>query len=300
MIDGPPGSPKAVSDVRRGTHPHKAKGAKAEGKAHTGSNGVGDEGATELVEIPRLQALRAPEVLAQYLREQILNDRFPVGTPLPPERELGRQSGFGRSTVREAIKILGAEGLVAADGPDRRLVVAEPTTQPVRRVFESYVRVRRVSLESLIQARAIIEPECSALAAEMGDEDALDRVRTATDALDEVTVEEETLFLLRNAEWHRAIAAATGNPILEMIVDVVISISFEGSASFYRRADDMSLREGVHKAHHKILAAIERGDSAEARRSMQRHLKGYHEFASAHQVLDRSIEVPFGRGPAKS
>ena len=56
--------------------------------------------------IPALRTVQAPEVLAQFLREQILTGRFPVGTPLPSEREIAQQSGFGRSTVREAIKML--------------------------------------------------------------------------------------------------------------------------------------------------------------------------------------------------
>ena len=117
--------------------------------------------------IPALRTVQAPEVLARFLREQILTGRFPVGTPLPSEREIAQQSGFGRSTVREAINMLSVEGFLAQDGPERRLVVTEPTTLPVRRVFESFVRGRRIGMGTLIEARMVVEPEMSRLAAKL-------------------------------------------------------------------------------------------------------------------------------------
>ena len=56
---------------------------------------------------------KASDVLAEKLRELILSRALAEGTPLPTERELVAQSGLSRTSVREALRVLETEGLVA-------------------------------------------------------------------------------------------------------------------------------------------------------------------------------------------
>ena len=61
-----------------------------------------------LVNVPK-----AADVLAGILREKILTGDLDEGMPLPNERDLGSQSGLSRASVREALRILEGEGLIA-------------------------------------------------------------------------------------------------------------------------------------------------------------------------------------------
>ena len=64
------------------------------------------------VRLTPLQVPKAPDVLADDLRERILRGDFPEGTALPTERELVNQTRMSRATIREALRILEVQGLV--------------------------------------------------------------------------------------------------------------------------------------------------------------------------------------------
>ena len=212
-----------------------------------------------------------------------------MGTPLPSEHDLAQQSGFGRSTVREAEKMLSAEGFVAPVGRDRRLVVTQPTTVPLRRVFESFVLGRRITLGALIEARLLVEPEASVLAARAQREPAIESLRQATLSLEQA--ETEDAFIEYTVAWHKGVAAATGNEVIESLVEVITYITHSGGSPFYWGSQPPNVIQGVHKAHRKILSAIEKGDADLAKAAMIRHLDGYRLMASKDGALDRAIQM---------
>src|ERR1700690_2277313 len=59
-----------------------------------------------------MEVPKASDVLANELRERILDGEFAEGMALPPERELVAQTRMSRATVREALRILQVQGLV--------------------------------------------------------------------------------------------------------------------------------------------------------------------------------------------
>ena len=62
--------------------------------------------AASAITVKRLVVPKAPDVLAEHLRETILRGELAEGSPLPTERELGERSGLSRASVREALRIL--------------------------------------------------------------------------------------------------------------------------------------------------------------------------------------------------
>lgn len=60
---------------------------------------------------------RASEILASQLRQMIVEGQIPPGTSLPNERALVADSGLSRSSVRDALRSLEAEGLISHQGP---------------------------------------------------------------------------------------------------------------------------------------------------------------------------------------
>ena len=77
---------------------------------------------------------KAADVLAETLREQILNGRLGVGSLLPNERELSERAGLSRTSVREALRILEVEGLIATrTGRNGGSEVVRPTSATLER-----------------------------------------------------------------------------------------------------------------------------------------------------------------------
>src|SRR5436309_4383557 len=105
------------------------------------------------------------EQIAGQLLDQIGTRRLKPGDVLPPERELTESFGVGRSSIREALRMLESQGvIVAANGG--ALVVAEaanPLNSSIRLLF---TLDDRAGLHHLFELRRILDCEAAALAAE--------------------------------------------------------------------------------------------------------------------------------------
>jgi DNA-binding FadR family transcriptional regulator len=105
------------------------------------------------------------EQIAEQLLAEIGSGRLKPGDPLPPERELTERFGVGRSSIREALRMLESQGLIRPAGGGA-LVVAEaanPLNSSLRLVF---TLDDRAGLHDLFELRRVIDCEAAALAAE--------------------------------------------------------------------------------------------------------------------------------------
>ncbi len=112
--------------------------------AATGSNGGRSQLRLTPMEVPK-----ASDVLANELRERILDGEFAEGMALPPERELVAQTRMSRATVREALRIL---------------QVQRPGRDAVAKSVTLLIRGQQVRLAALLETREAIEPFCARLA----------------------------------------------------------------------------------------------------------------------------------------
>src|SRR5205823_9529399 len=132
---------------------------------------------------------------------------FPVGSRLPPERDLARQLGVSRPSVREAVIALEVEGLVEVR-IGSGIYVRAPSVGPGAMAAEA-----TAGPFELLRARYVIESECAALAAKSGKK----AQREAIDAaLQEMQREIDTghVPLTEDRTFHLRIAEATGNGAL--------------------------------------------------------------------------------------
>ncbi|MSW51846.1 MAG: GntR family transcriptional regulator, partial [Actinobacteria bacterium] len=95
--------------------------------------------------MPFEEVVRRPvyQQVAAQLRAAILDGELQPGNVLPSERELGERFGVGRTSVREALRALQAQGLVVAAGPTAPLRVTAPealSAGPVGESFEALIR----------------------------------------------------------------------------------------------------------------------------------------------------------------
>ena len=94
---------------------------------------------------------KASDVLAARLRDLILRGALVPGDPLPAERDLVIESGLSRAPVREALRVLESEGLIATrPGRTGGSIVTLPGRASVARSVEQFVRTHGVGLEALL------------------------------------------------------------------------------------------------------------------------------------------------------
>ncbi|HVE48521.1 MAG TPA: FCD domain-containing protein [Casimicrobiaceae bacterium] len=223
---------------------------------------------------------RSSERLADRLRRNILRGQFVPGEPLPTERDLATETRLGRGSIREALRILEAQGLVQTHaGRHGGSVVSQPSDQLLEQQIDSYARTRGLSLQALVDVRAAIEPMVAQLAAAYRTEDDLASLHRVADRLDDAAAADVSRFLRENVKWHHALAAASHNDLLRTFATSISSLMYE--ASRIRNFATADVRAVVSKSHRRILAAIERRDAAAARRRTERDIASYAKYLAA-------------------
>jgi len=236
--------------------------------------------------LARLDTLHVPkscDVLADYLRQKILDGTLPDGALLPGERSLVEQTGLSRGSVREALRILEAEGLVTTrPGRYGGSRATRPTGSTVSRQIALFARGSQLPLAAIVQAREAIEPPLAELAARHRTEQDLATLRQIDARLQEA-YDDVPAYLAENVNWHCALAAASHNALLEAFMHSIANLIHEASAIRNFATDEV--RSLVLKAHARILDAVEKQDAPAARRRMERHVQAY----SAHLriLIDR-------------
>jgi DNA-binding FadR family transcriptional regulator len=216
---------------------------------------------------------KASDVLAATLRELILSSGLAEGTPLPTERELVAQSGLSRTSVREALRVLETEGLVATKaGRGGGSQVRRPGREAISRSFELFVRSHGVRFEALLEAREAIEPAAARLAAIHRTDADLAEMTRIHEALAPVSNDVGEHVRL-NLMWHRAVMRASRNELLIAFFDAIAdSVQAATESQSLNSAD---VRREVVRAHARVLAAITAKDADAAFRRMQRHVGAY-------------------------
>ena len=191
------------------------------------------------------------------------------GDRLPSERELAASLQVSRPSVREAVRSLQAEGrLVVKHG--QGVFVAEPTMQKSLR--EAIARLDH-SLVELFAMREVLEVPAARWAAQRQD---VDQVRAIEDAfvdLDTALLGEPRDFdrlQELDADFHLRIVQAAGNRLLEQsqsVLNELIITGLQTTLAIEGRADES------REEHLRILTAIRNGDSPEAARAAQAHVR---------------------------
>jgi len=222
----------------------------------------------------------ASEVLAKRLRRNILRGHYVQGDQLPTERELASKAQLGRGSIREALRILEAEGLVQTHaGRHGGSVVSRPSDHLFAQQIDSYARTHGLSLQALVDARAAIEPMVAQLAAKHRTDDDLATLRRVADRMDAVAASDVRLFLKENVKWHHALATASRNDLLRAFATSISKLMYE--ASRIRNFATPDVRTVVSKSHRRILAAIEQRDAEAARRRTERDIESYARYLAA-------------------
>ena len=211
--------------------------------------------------------------LAERIGGDIRSGRLRAGERLPTEQELIAQFQVSRTVVREAMASLRTEGLIVSRQGAGVFVADNTVGRPFRIVSDELRSLKEV--ENVLQLRLAVEVEAAGLAAEHRSKTDLHHIRTCLDSIDAAIDRDETA-VQEDLAFHCALSAATGNPYFERFMHFLgpviiprqtMRIGLETSAE--RRA----YIGQVQSEHHRIYAAVKKGDSEAARRHTRAHLE---------------------------
>ncbi len=220
---------------------------------------------------PRASSPPAYATVARHIRGRILSGDLAPGAKLPSEPELGVEFGVGRSTIREALKVLASQNLITTTrGVTGGSFVAVPTVRDISAHLETGVglmtAVDTVSVDQLMEVRQMLEVPAAGLAAHRRSDEHVHALRQSVfDAQEVVGPETYT----QNQEFHLVLLRAADNPLLEVITTPVFRVL---SRRFGRERAPAGFWQHVEADHRALLTLVEQGDAVAAMTAMRRHL----------------------------
>lgn len=205
--------------------------------------------------------------VAERLLAVFTSGQINVGARLPSERTLAASLGVGRSAVREALAALEILGIVIVR-PGSGTYLRGGASELLPRTLSWGLMLGEPRTRELVELRSGLEIQAAELAGQRITDEALASLARHVDSMNANTTNFEA-FKEADAHFHREIALASGNTVLE---DVLQSIR-----SLLRIWVDRGLRDEQHaalaaKEHTEIYEAIKTRDPANARKVMARHM----------------------------
>ena len=193
------------------------------------------------------------------------------GTELPAERELAEALGVSRFSLREALRVAQAQGLIEISR-GRRPRVAAPSADAAARIIEITLRRTDRTLLDLADARIVLEAHIAREAATRVSDTDIAQLQETIDLIVQNKCDPD-LCAEQDIRFHALLVKATGNVVFEVMLAPL--------ALLLREARKETLRQGtepVLNGHTAILSALRRHDPDAAEHAMRTHL----ELAQAH------------------
>ncbi len=217
-----------------------------------------------------VRVVRASDEVVQQVKTLIFGGKLAPGDQLPPEKDLTKQFGLSRITIRDALRVLESQGLIEIKvGARGGAFVARPSTQPVSESLTNMLRLQRTTIQQLVEARLVVEPQVAALAAQRATARDVRAMAQAIANARAGRAVHDPYFIPHSVAFHIALAEAAKNQVLLFAVSSFRTLFHEALAQLLP-ADDMARRAIVE--HERILEAINDRDAGRARRLMHAHL----------------------------
>lgn len=226
-------------------------------------------------------AVRTHQLVLSWIENELAAGRLTVGGRLPAERSLAEQLKVSRTSVREAVRILEAMGVVRAgvgSGPDAGTVVISDPTSALGSALRLHVATQHLPVADIVETRILLESWAAGKASPDAPE--LAEAAALLDAMDmpeDLAVNE---FLALDVRFHLALANAAGNAVVSAMMGSLRE-AIQGYAAELTAGlpDWKATAARLHGEHQGILAAIRNDDGGRAARLVAAHIEGYYQEA---------------------
>jgi GntR family transcriptional repressor for pyruvate dehydrogenase complex len=231
------------------------------------------------------QRVRSFDHIVGQIRDAIASGGIAPGERLPSERDLGVAFGVSRTTLREALRALEAQGVLEIrTGSRGGAFVAEPSSELVAGALGNLLRFRSATARELAEFRAPFEAENAAWAARRANPAALTE-------LEHIVGDVAVLAGDGSIEWaevaalevrfHDAVARATGNSVRAAIMSAILE-ALERAFKAVPVPDGSPLRAELARELRVIVNFIHAADEDAAGVAMREHVARWSELEVAH------------------
>ncbi|MFD4668562.1 FadR/GntR family transcriptional regulator [Lentzea sp. NPDC058450] len=223
--------------------------------------------------------MRTHERVLAWIEAELDAGRLTLGGRLPGERVLAENLGVSRPSVREAVRVLEALGVVRSatgSGPTAGAVLVADAAAGIGVALRLHVASRSVPVRDVVTLRVLVESWGVREAAAAPDADLLARAAELLDRMDVPGIGAEE-FLRLDGEFHAVLAESAGNGLVTAVMSGV-----RGAVLAYVRAgaaglgDWASMAERLRGEHREIFAAVRDGRPDEAERAVRSHIEGFY------------------------
>ncbi|MEE2567813.1 FCD domain-containing protein [Pseudarthrobacter sp. J64] len=248
--------------------------------------------------------MRTHQLVLQWIENQLSDGQLAVGGRLPAERSLAEQLQVSRTSVREAIRVLEAMGVVRAgvgSGPDAGTIVISDPTAALGSALRLHVATQHLPVADIVETRVLLEswaaahirpdaPQLEAAAALLDRMDAVGHspdgtagagagapAAAAAPASAGTAVDE---FLALDVHFHLALADAAGNAVVSAMMGSLREAIQGYAARLTANLPDWDATASrLREEHRGILAAIRNNDGGRAAELVAAHIEGYYREA---------------------
>ncbi|SFP92567.1 FadR/GntR family transcriptional regulator [Tranquillimonas alkanivorans] len=218
-----------------------------------------------------------PVRVAEAIKGWVVEEGLRAGDRLPGEAELIEQFSMSKGTIREAMRILEAQGLVKTrTGPGGGSFVHEVSRNRAKALLGNYFYFKHLTIDDIYQLRIALEPELAASLAGRLSEETLQMLEANIAEYDNPaeSVEEERAQHVASLRFHALLAEQSDNPLLGFLIDFMVNLLSD--LTVYRRLYSPPNAElwAEGRAHQKrLIAALRAGNADAARATMADHMQ---------------------------
>jgi len=210
---------------------------------------------------------RVSDEIVGQVRALISKGVLKPGDRLPPERELIREFGVSRPSLREALKSLVAQGFLEVKQGDRTFVKSI-TSEKLQDPLSLLLKADTQKIFDLIEVRKAIEAWGAFHAAQRGSEEDIKQLEEIIEEMKEA-LDEGKSWEKQDADFHLAMAQATHNTIQTHIMSTIYDLLRESVARVFR---DQGKAKKLFNQHYRIFSAIKNRSPDKARERVLEHL----------------------------
>lgn len=219
---------------------------------------------------------QAYEVVIAEIESLIRSGEIGVGDRLEGERTLAERLGVSRTSVREAIRILGVLGIIRSapgSGPNAGAQIVARPEAPLTTTLRLHIAAESFGVVDVVESRVMLESWAyRRVTAPLNDK--LDGARSCIDQMDIAT--DAVDFLRLDAEFHLELVRLAGNPLLTSFMASLRASIADYTVEALPRIDDWpTTARRLQDDHRAIVEALATGDGSKAADLAEEHIWSY-------------------------
>ncbi|MGY6548881.1 MAG: FadR/GntR family transcriptional regulator [Roseinatronobacter sp.] len=229
---------------------------------------------------PAPERLSRPQQVAEAIKSWVMENGWTPGARLPSETEMIARFSMAKGTIREAIRILEAQGLVKSrTGPGGGVFVHQVSEARATALLGNYFYFEHLTIDDIYQIRRALEPELAASLAGRLDAaqlTALEEVMTSY-AEPARTADEERVQHLASLRFHALLAEMAGNPLLRFLIRFTANMLADITVTrrLYAQPNHELWASGLDYQS-RLIAALRAGEAETARAVLAEHMENAH------------------------